>query len=74
MSLEICHVENKYTNNIQWHGMEYLWFCPTQVSKLTYSLVNVVAHIVTIHFIGENTKNKIVLKFHINFFILFSHI
>jgi len=23
MSLENCHVENEYTKNIPWHGMEY---------------------------------------------------
>jgi hypothetical protein len=43
-SFDIFHMENVYTKNNSWHGMEYFWrFCPIQVSKLTCSRASVIA-------------------------------
>jgi len=45
-SLEICHVENKYTKNILWHVMECFWrFYPTQVSKFTCSPNSIIGQV-----------------------------
>jgi hypothetical protein len=44
-SLEICHMENEYINNIPWRGMEYFQrFCLAHVSLLTYSPTSVIGH------------------------------
>ncbi len=44
-SLESCHVENEYINNIPWHAMECSQrFCLAHVSLLTYSPTSVIGH------------------------------
>jgi len=44
-SHKTCHIQNEYTRNILWNGMEYIWrFLFAQVRRLIYSLANVVGY------------------------------